>query len=162
MTAFDIIVVVIVSASVALSLFRGLVREVLSLFAWISAFVAAGRWGEDVALLVRGFFESPALAWALGYGLLFLAVLIAVGLINMALARLIRASGLVLADRGLGGLFGFARGVLVVLVLVVLAGRTPITQEPWWQQATLRPITQGLLLTVKPLLPPEYAAHIRL
>ncbi|EJC60815.1 colicin V production protein [Alcaligenes faecalis subsp. faecalis NCIB 8687] len=50
-------------------------------------------------------------------------VLLLVGLLNMLLASLIEQTGLTPADHGLGGLFGVARGVLLVLILVILAGR---------------------------------------
>ena len=55
----------------------------------------------------------------------------------LLLASLIEQTGLTPADHGLGGLFGLARGVLLVLILVILAGHTDLPKEPWWEQAKL-------------------------
>jgi membrane protein required for colicin V production len=36
-------------------------------------------------------------------------------------------------------LFGFARGVLLVTLLVFLVGFTAFTRDPWWQHSVLLP-----------------------
>jgi membrane protein required for colicin V production len=56
------------------------------------------------------------------------------------LAReLIRASGLSGTDRMLGSLFGFARGVLIVGLGVIVIEYAGLEADPWWQDARLRP-----------------------
>src|SRR3546814_13177120 len=79
------------------------------------------------------------------YAAVFSGVLLAVGLVNMTLAALIRTTGLTPADHGLGAIFGLARGLLIVLVLVALGGYTPLPQEPWWEGAMLsHPATEAV------------------
>jgi membrane protein required for colicin V production len=74
---------------------------------------------------------------------------------------LLKASGLRPLDRVLGALFGVARGALVVLVLVLLAGLTPLPQQQWWRQALFAPPLETAVLAVMPWLPPELAKRIR-
>ena len=50
MTIFDYIVIAIVVLSVVLGMFRGMVREVLSLANWVLAFWIANRYGADLAV----------------------------------------------------------------------------------------------------------------
>jgi membrane protein required for colicin V production len=75
---------------------------------------------------------------------------------------LIEASGLSLADRGLGGLFGLARGVVIVLAAVILCSMTAIPQQPFWKDALLSPLAEAGARTLKPFLPAALAQHVRL
>jgi membrane protein required for colicin V production len=79
----------------------------------------------------------------------------------MALDAVIKAAGLTLADRGLGGLFGFARGVVIVLAAVLLCGMTAVPQQPFWKNALLSPLAESAAMTVIPLLPGDLAHRIR-
>jgi membrane protein required for colicin V production len=90
----------------------------------------------------------------IAYFALFVATLLAVGLVNMALAAMVRGTGLSPADRGLGGLFGIVRGLLLVLIIVTLVGYTPLTQEPWWQNASLSKQVTGIIHQLGKKLPP--------
>lgn len=71
--------------------------------------------------------------------ILFVLVLMAGGLVAWFLRTLIRATGLSSTDRSLGGLFGIARGVLIVGLLVIALQFSGMDQEPWWQRARLKP-----------------------
>jgi membrane protein required for colicin V production len=71
----------------------------------------------------------------------------------MALAAMIRSTGLSPADRGLGGLFGLVRGTLLVLVLVIIAGYTPLPQEAWWQNAMFSEQVVAVVVELKNRLP---------
>ena len=50
MTLFDYVVIAIVVLSVILGLFRGMVKEVLSLANWVLAFWIANRYGAELAV----------------------------------------------------------------------------------------------------------------
>ena len=67
----------------------------------------------------------------------FFAALVATMIISMVLSKLVRSVGLGLIDR-IWAVFGFARGGLVVLFIVVAAGFTALPQQPFRQQALLR------------------------
>jgi membrane protein required for colicin V production len=161
MTAFDYVVLVILAGSVVMSALRGLVKEVLSLLAWLAAVAAAGLYGGWMAQMLPDAFPSPALRQAAGYATMFFGTLMLAGLVNAMIGVLVRAAGLSLADRGLGGLFGLARGVLIVMVLVVLAGYTALPQQPVWKNAALSPLFETAVRTAKPMLPAEAAAYVR-
>ena len=92
---------------------------------------------------------------------LFLGVRILMGLLALALGSLIEAAGLTLADRGLGGLFGLARGVVMVLAAVILCSMTSIPQQAFWKEALLSPLAETGARTVKPFLPAALAQHVQ-
>jgi membrane protein required for colicin V production len=161
MTAFDYIVLAILVASIIVSVMRGLVNEILSLFAWLAAFFIAIHWASDAARILPAELANPAIRLMVAFGFLLIGTLLLASLVNMAIYRLIQATGLRLADKGLGGLFGLARGTLIVLLLVVLAGMTTLPQQPVWRNALLSPLAETAVRTVKPMLPPEWAQYVR-
>lgn len=161
MTNFDYGVLLILGASVVIGLFRGLVKEVLSLVAYVAAFVAAVSYGPLAYEWLAAYIENSGLRAVTAYAGMFVAVLLAVGLVNVALGLLLKATGLSLADRGLGAVFGLVRGVVIVLVLVVAAGFTPLPKEPWWTDAVLSPYAEEGARAVKPYLPEQFADWIR-
>lgn len=157
MTGFDFAVLGILAASGVLGLARGLLKELLSLIAYVLAFVAAIWWGGVASGWLVRLIENPLLRAGTAYAAVFIATLLAVGLVNMALAALIRVTGLSPADHGLGGIFGLIRGLLIVLTLVVICGYTTLPKEPWWQEAKFSPLAVQAVHQIKLRLPHSLA-----
>jgi membrane protein required for colicin V production len=160
MTVFDFAVIAVIAISVVISTVRGLVSEVLSLTVWLVAFSVANYWATDLAALLPDAIPGAMLRLIVGFVILLVVTLILGALVNMAIARLIRSAGLQLADRGLGGLFGLARGILIVLTAVILAGLTTLPQQPFWRNALLSPLAVEGVRTMKPLLPEAWAHYV--
>jgi membrane protein required for colicin V production len=160
MTAFDYAVVAIIGLSVLFSIMHGLVREVLALVAWVVAFVVARMWAVNGAHYVPSAVTDPALRVVIAFVVLFLVALIAMGFLTRAVSALVRVSGLGFVDRGLGAVFGFARGVLIVTIVVLIAGMTPLPQDPAWRNAVLRGPFESLAVSVKPWLPRDLSMRI--
>jgi len=154
-TSFDYLVLGILVLSVLLGLLRGLIKEILSLCAYVAAFVGAVWWGPRVSDWLHSLVDNPLLRTGISYLAVFLVILLLVGLLNMTLGALISKTGLTPADHGLGGLFGLLRGTLVVLGLVTLAGYTELPQEDWWQEARLSKAAVRGVQTVGGWLPPS-------
>ena len=137
-----------------LGVWRGLIKELMSLVAFGLAFLAAIWWGPDLSSFgILNWVKHDYLKLGIAYASLFIATLLAVGILNMALAAMIKSTGLSPADRGLGGLFGLLRGVLLLLVLVTIAGYTPLIQEPWWKNAMFSKQMVGVIQQLKQRMP---------
>ena len=160
MTGFDFVVLAVLAISGVLGLVRGLLKELLSLVAYVLAFVAAIWWGPTVYGWLTPYIETTLLRMGAAYAAVFIAALLAVGLVNMTLAALIRATGLSPADHGLGGIFGLARGLLIILALVVAAGYTPLPQEPWWRNAMFSHPAVSAVKQIKSWLPSSLATWL--
>jgi membrane protein required for colicin V production len=153
-TGFDFALLGILGASTLLGVFRGLIKELLSLVAFGLAFLAAIWWGPGLAdLAMLGWIGHDYLRLGISYAALFAGTLLGVGLVNMAMAAMIKSTGLSPADRGLGAMFGLVRGALLVLVLVVLAGYTPLPEETWWRQAMFSEQVVGIIEQIKARVP---------
>jgi membrane protein required for colicin V production len=81
-------------------------------------------------------------------------------LIAMLISALVRTVGLGFADRFLGSLFGFVRGFLVVLLIVLAAGLTALPQEPFWRKAMLSKPLETVAMRVTPWLPQDLSKRI--
>ncbi|KQV80392.1 colicin V production protein [Massilia sp. Root351] len=161
MTLFDYLVIFVLIASVVISTLRGLVKEMISLASWIVAFVVANAYGADLAKLLPELVPGEVVRLILAFIVLFIGVRILMGLLGMAVDALIKAGGLSLADRGLGGLFGLGRGLVIVLAAVILCGMTTIPQQDFWKNALLSPLAETGARTVKPFLPAAFAQHVQ-
>ena len=160
MTIFDYLVLFVLVCSVVISTLRGLVKEILSLLGWIVAFVVANAYGAQLAPLLPEVIPGDTARLIVAFIALFLGVRILMGLLSLAIGALVEATGLSLADRGLGGLFGLARGIVIVLAGVILCGMTDLPRQPFWQEALLSPIAETGARTVKPFLPAAMAQHV--
>jgi len=160
-TIFDYLVLFVLVSSVVISTLRGLVKEILSLLGWVVAFVVANAYGAKLAPMLPDLLPGETARLILAFIVLFLGVRILMGLLSLAIGALVEASGLSLADRGLGGLFGLARGIVIVLAAVILCGMTSIPQQAFWRDALLSPMAETGARTVKPFLPAALAQHVR-
>lgn len=161
MTWFDYIVIGIMVISILLSLWRGLIREILSLLGWIVAVVAANLFGPELALHLPDKIPGEAIKLLVAYAIIMVATVLLMAVVNMLIATILAATGLKLADKGLGGLFGAARGAVIVLSLAILAGLTGLTQTPFWQQAVLSPMIEASIHLAKPLFPERLKQYVK-
>lgn len=145
--------------SMALSAWRGFVREALSLASWIAALVVAVVFADTAAALLVDYVSVPSARLVIGFAVLFLLTLIVGGLLSYLISTLVDKTGLSGTDRAVGVVFGLLRGIAIVAVLVLLAGLTPVAQDPWWDQSVLLPRFVDLATYLRDLLPPEYADY---
>lgn len=124
------------------------------------AFVVANAYGESLAELLPDMLLGSTTRLIVGFIALFIGVRILIGLLTMALNEVVKATGLTLVDRGLGGLFGLARGLVIVLAAVLLCGMTAIPEQSFWKEALFSPLAETAARTVTPFLPGDFARHI--
>lgn len=158
----DVLLAVLLALSVVVGLVRGLLFEVMSVLGWVVAYFAAQWLMPLLAPALPLGTPGSALNLAGAFVCAFIAVLVAWGLMAWLLRKLTQASPLSLADRLLGGVFGFARGVLIGLLMVTLVGFTPIAKARLWQGSHGVAMLAAVLAGLRPLLPEEFARHVAL
>lgn len=134
----DILIIIIVSISFVLGLWRGLLREVLSLLALIAGLFIARVYAEQLAPVFEGLAGNETVRYILAFALIFIVVLIAGAILNYFMARLLNITGLKFTDRLLGAGFGFLRGALIV-AFVIFFTRSFYAETEWWQESELIP-----------------------
>lgn len=139
MTSIDWGLVAVLVISAALSLRRGFVKEALSLVSWIAAFFIAKIFSGNLASLLENYIETPSVRWIVAFAALFIGTIIIGAMINHLIVEMIRITGLSSTDRILGMVFGFARGLIIIVAIVYGLQSTAVPQDPWWQDSTLMP-----------------------
>jgi len=139
---------------------RGVVRELMALASWIAAIVAALAFQGPLAAALPSWVNSPIARHVIAFALIFIVVLVIGSVIAHLLAKAIRAVGLGFVDRFLGAVFGFARGAIVVLLGVLIAGVTTLPRNDWWQNAALAPALAEAALALRPWLPAPWAERL--
>ncbi len=161
LTAFDFLVLAILVLSAGLGLWRGVIREVFALAAWVTALVLTFLFGAQAASAIP---LAPTPVWfklLLGHVAVFVLVFIALSVLGYLLTRITHAVGLGFIDRSLGMMFGALRGALIVVILVLLAGATTLPQAPWWREsATARPL-EIVASLLREKLPSDLARYFR-
>ncbi|HRD35348.1 MAG TPA: CvpA family protein [Rhodocyclaceae bacterium] len=161
MTVFDYIVLGLLVLSALVGTWRGLVSEVIALFAWLVAGFAAWMYSERAAPLLAGVVTDPLWRQVAAGALIFVGVLALAALLRFLLRELLKAAGLGPVDRLFGTVFGVARGLAIVLVLVLFGGLVGAADESWWQEALLSPPLETAVIAAKPWLPEAVAEKIR-
>lgn len=160
MLPVDWVLLTVLLGSTLLGAWRGLVFEVLSVLSWVMAFVVAQWWAHDVALWLPMGTTSEGLRHAAAFALVFVGAVFAGGLVAALLKRLISAVGLRPADRGLGAVFGLARGGLLLVVLALVVSMTPLHTAPDWQTSQGAQWLEVVVQGVRPMLPQALASQL--
>jgi membrane protein required for colicin V production len=138
--AADWAIIAILGMSIALSLWRGFVREAVSLAGWIAAFVIANMFVGEMATLLSQWIVNVTGRYVAAAAVLFVGTLVIVGVLGKMAAQVVSVTGLTVLDRLLGTAFGFTRGLVIVLVLVYLLRKlAPPQNLVWLDQAQLMP-----------------------
>jgi membrane protein required for colicin V production len=120
MSYFDLIIIAIICLSGAISFFRGFVQECLSLALWIIAFAAAMFLDEYLDPYISAYISNIEVKRIVSLVVIFVGVIFAGGFIIKFLRSLIHWSGLGGFDRFLGILFGFIRGMILILIMYLV------------------------------------------
>lgn len=159
MTGFDYAVLAVLAFSLLVGVLRGLVKELVMVTGWIAAFLLATAFSDRVALLMPENL-GPIVSQLLAFAAIFAGTLIVAAFIGMVLSLLARSAGLGWTDRSLGACFGATRGVLAVLAAVLVAGFTPLPQQPFWRNAVLSGPFETAVIALKSFLPGDMARRI--
>lgn len=131
----DLVVIGILLVSALVAFWRGFVREVLTIISLVGAAAATFMFGPKMVPIAQGWLVDPdakepqqlfglipydMVGTALGFGLVFGVVLVALTLASHLFSRAVHYVGLGPVDRSLGVVFGLVRGVVVLGLLSVV------------------------------------------
>ena len=149
----DVILIVIMLISGFLAMVRGFTREVLSIFSWAVAAVAALYLTPKYSAVLDKYTNNPSvsqIAFAAG---VFIITLIVVSLITFRISDKVLDSKVGALDRTLGFVFGLARGFLLVAIVFILFTALARDQPDWVRNARSFPILQQTQVAIESLLP---------
>jgi membrane protein required for colicin V production len=157
----DYAILSIIALSVLISIIRGFTKEALSLAGWIVAAWVALNFSEKAEPLLRDYIEIPSIRLLVAFVALFIVTLFLAALVNYLVSQAVKKTGLSGTDRMIGIFFGVARGIVIVAVLVMAAGMTPLPQDPWWAESQLIHYFESIAQYISQFLPDDFVAKLR-
>ena len=161
MTWLDYTLIGVLLVSIAWGVWRGLVREAISLAGWVVAFLVANLLAAPLVELLPKSLPRPEWHLPLAFVVIFLLTLTLSTLVGLLLSKLVTKVGLGGLDRTLGGLFGLVRGWFIALALALLAGLTTLPLHPTWKESLSGPTLARAATYLKDWLPPAFADRLR-
>ncbi len=154
-TLLDFVVIGVVLLSTILAFIRGFTREMFSLLSWVGAAAAAWFLLPYTEPFARQVVDDVLASRIIASVIVFIVVLFTITFVSAPIAGRVRDSHFSSMDRLLGGLFGVARGaVLIVLGYVVLILFYPKdSQISWMRDAVSKPYLEQGLDIAERLLP---------
>ena len=116
----DWFILIVLIASGVISFTRGFTKEFLSLFLWLSAFIAAISLEYLATPKINEFIGNEEISKIISYIVVFIIFIFLGGIIIKFISKLIKWSGASGFDRFLGILFGLVRGLIVLFVIFLL------------------------------------------
>ncbi len=156
----DYSIIGVIFISLVIGLFRGFVKEAFSLLTWAVAIFIGLAFSREFSGYLQSIISYPSARIAAAFAILFIATLILGGIVGFLLGELVKKTGLTGSDRFAGMIFGIGRGMLVVALLVMLAGLTPLPEDPWWRESKLIPPFQKLAIWMRDNFPAGIADFI--
>lgn len=137
MTWIDYAILGIIALSAWIGFVRGFMRETFSFVIWFSALLVAWTFYKDLADELARWIAMPIIRIGVAALVLILVVLILGAALGYLLSMLLEKTGLTDMDRILGALFGAARGIVLIAMLVFFVALTPLLEADWWQDSFL-------------------------
>jgi len=156
----DYTIIGLILISSVIGLLRGLIREAFSLVIWVVAIWIGLTFSREFSGFLEGLIDYPSARIAAAFAALFFITLILGALISYLLGELVKKTGLTGSDRFAGMIFGIARGLVVVAIIIMLAGLTPLPEDSWWKESVLIPPFQALAVWLREHIPSGMAGYV--
>jgi membrane protein required for colicin V production len=159
---FDGAVLGILGLSCLFAFIRGLVKEMLSLGAWIGAGLITLYFFPELAKKLEPSFKSPVVAAGVATLGLYVVSLLCFSIVNAIILKFVKeGSDVGFLDNTLGLMFGAARGAFIISLgffMLTIAMKEEEYPE-WLKGAQTRPLVEeSTLLLVK--IAPDYLAQL--
>ena len=144
MTQVDTLILAVIAISSAFGVWRGFIKEILSLLSWIAALLVSRVYSESLAGLLESLIDNPSVRYVTAFSVLFVLIIMLGTALNHFMSKLLVVTGLKTLDRLLGAVFGVARGTVIVLVVLFILN-VFVSGSEWWHKSTLIPYGMVLI-----------------
>ena len=140
MTTIDFVIIGVLALSLFFGTMRGLVKEAISILAWVSSFFVSITFVSELNEILLEPLGTKFFSFPLSFLLLFIGTMVFFSFISFLMSEVLKLSGLKSFDKILGALFGLAKGVTIVAVVCVVARFfAPQTYTLWYESSVLVP-----------------------
>jgi membrane protein required for colicin V production len=159
MNLFDWMLLAILAYSTIIAFVRGIILELFSLGGLIAGILLAAWDYKYVATFLEDFITTSSTAQIVAFLIIAASVMVLSAFLGKALNRTAHAIGLGFFDRLLGAVFGFARGCLIgVAILMAVVAFRP--RSDWVENSRLSPYFLAGVHAVSFVVPHELQQQI--
>ena len=162
MNSLDIGITVIIAISTGIGIWRGFIREALSLATWGAAGFLAWVFAGPVSVIFEKDVSQPNLQMIASFVLIFVIVYVLGSIITFLIHKILTKKPLFkLTNQVLGATMGAIRGFVIVVFAFMLAGMSlSIPKTGWWQSSQFAAFFESVSLSTADILPQDIARHI--
>jgi len=135
----DYVLLAVLVLSSIVGLFRGIIKEGLSLVSWVAAIWCGWRFGAAAGAALPHIVDSQVIQMWFGRIVVLVTILIVGGLLGWLLSYLTDKSGLSGTDRLIGMVFGLGRGIVLAGLVVIVLQMAGFDRDSWWKESRLIP-----------------------
>ncbi len=156
----DIVIIALFVISILIGIYRGLVKETLSVASWALAAFMAFRYGEQASVYIKPYVTQAPLDLAIAYVAVFLISLIVFSVISHIISQIFDSSGMKGIDRSIGSIFGAIRAAAIIVILVLVGRFMAMDNQQWWMDSQFIPYFEPLVEWFKSYLPADIISKI--
>ena len=156
----DIAIIALFLISILIGIYRGFVKETLSVASWGLAAFVAFRFGEQASVYIKPYVTQEPLGLAIAYVGVFLISLIVFSVVSHIISQVFASSGMTGIDRSIGSIFGALRAAAIIVVLILVGRFMAMDSQQWWIDSQFIPYFEPLVEWVKSYLPADILAKI--
>lgn len=137
MVTIDYLLIAVFVLSAVMGIYRGFVKEALSLLGWVVAVWVAWRYGAHVAEWGPEFSDDLMVRVWVARVVIVVGILFASGVISALVSFLMGKTGLDGTDRIVGMVFGLGRGLVLAAIVINVLQFAGFEADPWWDESRL-------------------------
>lgn len=154
-TWVDIIISIIFLLSTAIGIYRGILREIITILVWSLAFVLALVHGATAGELFT-FIDNPAAQKVCGSVMIFVSVIIAGIIIKFFMFRSFNIGKPTGLGRLLGSGFGVLRGIAIVSFMLSYISASQVQEQLGFKNSQFAPYFEDIVSFLNVKLPPKW------
>lgn len=121
-TMYDVVVIGLFAALIGRGIWLGFLKQVTGLLALYLGYIVAGQYHDKFFPFLRDISDNPEIVFLASYALMFIATYIVVMLLGRFLAYVVQVSIVGWFDRVLGAILGFAKALIIVVLMHMIVG----------------------------------------
>ena len=142
-----------------ISFLNGFIREIFSFLAWLFSFIIALIFVDELTHLLTTLIPFMDLRIGVALLTLFFINFIILEWFSYLILNSIGPTPLSVSERVVGVFFGFTRGGVIVIFLMMLGGLTQLPTSTWWQESVWLQYFQPFVILLRSQLPLNIATQ---
>ncbi|NVK30758.1 MAG: CvpA family protein [Gammaproteobacteria bacterium] len=137
LTLLDYLLLTGLIAGIWVSFNRGFVVEGIDLVKWVVAIYVVTEYWPVLQEVMAPYIDNPDIRLLAGVAALIVGTVIAGEAAKYLFDQFVKWPQVRLADKILGGMFGFAKWSIIGVIILVVMALGPVADQIWWKESRM-------------------------